>query len=100
MDEPELVEEAEPTAEQLYKWTIRVLYLVAFAANFYILWDAYKDSVEVKLLSYRVKKAWRQVTRPVRESEEFRKAANWLHWEALTILKEVPTRGDTEESSG
>jgi hypothetical protein len=95
--EPEV--EHEPSAELLYRWTIRGLYLVAFAVNFYMVWDAYKDTIEVKILTQRAKDQWRRLTRPVRESEEFRKMANWVHWEAMTIVEEAAS-GDTAAGSG
>ena len=91
-------EEDPDPAETVYRWTIRALYLLAFAANFYVLWDAYKDTVEIKILTQKLKDRWQRLWRPVRESEEFRKAANRLHWEAMTIVEEA--RGDTETSAG
>ena len=91
-------EEHDP-AETAYKWTMRTLYLLAFVANFYVLWDAYKDTVEVKILTQRVKDRWQRLWRPVRESEEFRKMANRVWWEALSVLGEVPG-GDAAEGTG
>ena len=73
---------------RVYRWTIRGLYLTALLLNAWVLWDQVKDSPEGIAIRQRAQAAADRVMAPVREQQMFRKAANAVVYEAVTIVEE------------
>ena len=78
----------ESNDARLYRWTIRGLYLTALVLNAWVLWDQVKDSPEGQAMQQRAQRAMDRLTRPVKEQALFRKAANAVVFEAVTIVEE------------
>ena len=91
------IEASSNSAETIYKWTIRGLYLFAFAVNFWMVYDAYKDTIEVKILRQRLDDFFGRMTRRAREPGAFRRATNRMLWEAMQTVDPVEHDGDTPE---
>ena len=73
----------------VYRWTIRTLYLVGFALNAWLLWDQVKDTPEGQVLRARARSSWLVLSYPLRERAIFRKQANQVVYEAITIVEEA-----------
>jgi hypothetical protein len=95
----QIEETSELGAEAVYRWTIRALYLFAFAVNFWMVYDAYKDTIEVRIARQRLGEWWGKVTRRAREPGAFRKATNRMLWEAMETV-EPTTRPDADAPEG
>jgi len=81
----------EPTTreERIYRNTVRALYLFALAANALIIWGQVKDTPEGVILRTRTKQLGRQVTKPYRDREWFRREKNKVIYEAVTVVEEA-----------
>jgi len=75
-------------SERIYRLTIRSLYVAALVLNAWVLWDQVRDSPEGQALTARVRSFSDKVTKPVREAQLFRKQANAVVFEAVTIVEE------------
>jgi len=73
---------------KVYRWTIRGLYLTALVLNAWVLWDQVKDSPEGVMIRTRAQVVADRVMAPVRDQQMFRKAANAVVFEAVTIVEE------------
>lgn len=83
-------------SERVYKWTIRALYVTALTLNAWVLWDQVKESPEAQLLMNRLRQANESLMRPIRDREHFRKTANEVVYEAITVVEQAQegTTGD------
>ena len=72
---------------RLYRWTIRGLYLTALVLNAWVLWDQVKDSPEGVAVRQRAQQMGDKITQPIRDRQHFRRAANAVVYEAVTIVE-------------
>lgn len=82
-------DELREADSRLYRWTVRTLYVVAVGLNVYLLVRASADDTEVAIAKARAAAWWREVTKPWREAERFRRAANRVQYEAAQIVEEA-----------
>ena len=83
-------------SERVYKWTIRALYVTALTLNAWVLWDQVKESPEAQLLMNRLRQANESLMRPIRDREHFRKTANEVVYEAITVVEQAQ-EGTTDD---
>jgi hypothetical protein len=88
-------------AETAYTVTVTAFYVLAIAANIWILWQTYGDSPEGQLARKRMEKVWKQAIRPLRERKHFRRAAAQVQFEAYsTVVDADPTWAGGEDADG
>ena len=76
----------DDTGDALYRWTIRGLYVVAIGLNVWVLWDQVRDTPEGEVIRARAHLLSEIVMRPIRERTHFRRAANRVIFEAMTVV--------------
>jgi len=74
---------------RLYRWTIRSLYLAALVANAWLLWDQVKDTPEAQVAISKVKARADKIAAPLTNRQWFRRQANAVIYEAVTVLEEA-----------
>ena len=74
---------------RLYRWTIRSLYLAALVANAWLLWDQVKDTPEAQVAIKKVRDRAERITAPLTHRQWFRRQANAVIYEAVTVLEEA-----------
>ena len=83
---------ADPTAasdeaDGIYRWTVRVLYLVAFGLNAWVLFDQVRDSPEAMALRHSVADTLENFTAPIRGRMHFRRHVNRVIYEATEVVE-------------
>jgi hypothetical protein len=78
----------DDTGEALYRWTIRGLYVVAIGLNVWVLWDQVRDTPEGEAIRSRAASYSEIISRPIRERTHFRRAANRVIFEAMTVVSD------------
>lgn len=63
--------------------------MAALVLNAWVLWDQVRDSPEGQALVARARLISDKLTRPVREAQLFRRQANAVVFEAVTIVEGV-----------
>lgn len=74
-------------SQRLYRLTIRSLYVAALVLNAWVLWDQVRDSPEGRALVARLQTLKDRMAEPVRQRAQFRKHANQVVFEAVTIVE-------------
>lgn len=74
--------------EKIYRWTVRSLYVLALALNAFAIWQQVKDTPEGEALEGRIEKVKKRIRHPFEEARHFRKQANEVVFEAITIVEE------------
>ena len=76
----------DSSANRIYSWTIRSLYLVAIAMNVYFLLESMKETPEGRLLLDRLRATRDGVTAPSRLKKKQRLEENRVVLEAMLVL--------------
>lgn len=88
-------------AEATYRWTIRAMYAGLLAANLYVLYDAYRDTVqmiELRAKVARLLERMRECEGCQRRKERLAAMVNRVHWEAETIKETAWAEGGEAEA--
>jgi len=83
------MEPADKHEEQVYRWTVRGLYLMALAANVLLIWSQIKDTPEVTGFRSKMRNVKDEALRPLKERERFRRHANQVIFEATEVVEEA-----------
>ena len=63
------------------------MYTVAIAINLWMLWDMVKDQPDAQILKGKVEARVRRLVHPFRAEQLFRRHANEVVYEAMTIVE-------------
>ena len=77
----------DPDEDRIYRWTIRTLYAVALLLNAWILWDQVRDTPEAEQLQLRIEALKARALSPFHDRSVFRKQANEVIYEAITVVE-------------
>lgn len=90
--EPDADTTGEGAADAAYRWVIRGAYLVLIAANIYVVWDMYAETVPALVLRARVKSWVERVQNCegcARRREALARATNRMIYAATEIVEEA-----------
>jgi hypothetical protein len=82
------VTDEESQADQVYKWTIRLLYGTAIALNVWMLWQA-ADESDVATIKRHYEAARARVLAPIHARKHFRRQVGHVIYEAMEIVDEA-----------
>jgi len=83
-----MVDEAS-RADNVYRWTVRTLYLFAIVINLYVLIESMKDTPEGQKMLLRLEKLRDDLQRPIKQRKKDRLEANKVILEAMQIVEEA-----------
>jgi len=83
-----MVDEAS-RADNVYRWTVRTLYLFAIVVNLYVLVESVKDTPEGQKIIARLDKLRDDLKRPMQQRRKDRLEANKVILEAMQIVEEA-----------
>ena len=73
--------------ERMYRLTVRTLYLVALTLNAFVIYEQVKETPEGQILRTRIQAAKTKIWNKLNEARHFRKTANEVVYEAITIVE-------------
>lgn len=95
--------EGDGPSEAAYRWTIRFLYLALLAANLYVVYDAYAETVPVIELRAKIRAAVHRRLEQVRNCEGcaarkayLKRQANRVVFAATEIVEQAAARAGSE----
>ena len=86
-----------PEVSRAYRWTVRALYLAALGMNAWLIWDTMKTTPEGAAIEKRLNVFARRFTDPITERKIFRRHANEVIFEAVTVVEEAASNGGSIE---
>jgi len=78
----------QETEERVYRLTVRTLYLVALALNAILIYEQVKETPEGKIFRARMTEIRTDLFDRINAAKKFRKQANAVVFEAITIVEE------------
>jgi hypothetical protein len=79
----------DDTAEVVYTWTIRSLYVLAIGLNVYMLWEQMKDTPEVGEYRARWETAKARALAPLKERKRMKLETGKVIFEAMEIVADA-----------
>lgn len=89
-------ETTDETADRVYAWTVRTLYVTLIGLNIWVYWRTVRDDPEFAVLRAHVDRAVARCRAPFHREQEYRKAVGRMHWQALEALE----HGERSDDAG